>query len=129
MLTDERCRTGVVHFRLRVKLNTFFPRYGTRCKGLSGMGAQFSGSRQKSLHPVPRQDGGSCLSGQDLRGAAYFGRLTDPKAGFACGSMVRSFSFSRTCGAQSHMFVKKDGRFRPIGGEVHLPVEHRVRRV
>ncbi len=45
MLTGERCREDFAHFRLRVKLNTFFPRYGTRCKGLSGMGAQFSGSR------------------------------------------------------------------------------------
>jgi len=26
---------------------------------------------------------------QDVRSAAYFGLLTDPNAGFACGSMVR----------------------------------------
>jgi hypothetical protein len=29
----------------------------------------------------------------DLRGATYFYLLTDPKVSFACGSMVRSFSF------------------------------------
>jgi len=39
------------------------------------------------------------------------------------------FSFSRKFGSQSQISVKKNDRFRPIGGEVYLPVEHRVTRV
>jgi hypothetical protein len=27
-------------------------------------------------------------------------------------------SFSRTCGSLSHMFVKKNGLFRPAGGDI-----------
>jgi len=48
------------------------------------------------------------------------------EAGFACGSMVLLFSFSRTCGSRSHMFVKKNGLFRPAGREITFQVSDRV---
>ncbi len=35
-------------------------------------------------------------------------------------------SFSRTCGSVSHMFVKKDARFRPAGGETSFSRSDRV---
>ncbi len=38
-------------------------------------------------------------------------------------------SCSRTCGSQSHMFVNKDARFRPAGGETSFSRSDRVRRV
>jgi hypothetical protein len=47
-------------------------------------------------------------------------------AGFACGSMVLFRSFWKKSGAPSHFFSKKDGRFRPAGGEISFRVRDRV---
>ena len=48
------------------------------------------------------------------------------QAGFACGSMVLLFSFSRKVGSRSQLFGKKNGWFRPAGGKIPFPVSNRV---
>jgi hypothetical protein len=40
--------------------------------------------------------------------------------------MVHLLSFSQNICTQCKCFVKKDGFFRPAGGEIHLQVENRV---
>jgi len=45
------------------------------------------------------------------------GHLLPITAYFPCSSMVLRFSFSRTFGSRSQMFVKKNVPFRPAGGE------------
>ncbi len=54
---------------------------------------------------------------QELRGGACSGPVSDPNAGFACGSVVRCISFSGTCCTTCNMFLKKKKIFRPAGGE------------
>jgi hypothetical protein len=51
------------------------------------------------------------------------------KAGFACGSMVLFFFFTKNVAQSATFFVKKHGIFRPAGGEICFRVSDRVTRV
>jgi len=63
---------------------------------------------------------------QELRGAYSNCTFEKMKAVFACGSMVLLFSFSRKVGSRSQLFGKKNGRFRPAGGEISFQVSDRI---
>jgi hypothetical protein len=73
---------------------------------------------------------------QDVRGAACFGRLTNPNAGFAGGSVVLFCLFPHMFALCANICGKKDGIFHPAGGETRsasgdtpdVPT-HRVTRV
>jgi hypothetical protein len=57
----------------------------------------------------------------DLRGGDCSGLVPDPNAGFACGSVVLFYPFSRNCGSESHNFVKKIGNLPPCRRRTVLP--------
>jgi len=54
---------------------------------------------------------------ENVRGACPTGTFHPMKAGFACGSMVHFDLFSQNSCTVCNCFVKKDGIFRPAGGE------------
>jgi len=60
---------------------------------------------------------------------AYSGPLSDPNAGFACGSVVHYVFFSGTSCTLCKMFLKKKKIFRPAGGDIPSRVSDRVRPV
>jgi hypothetical protein len=51
-----------------------------------------------------------------LRGAAYFGLVTDPDVSFAGGRIGRFLAWSRTSGSESQMFVTRHVPCHPAGG-------------
>jgi hypothetical protein len=48
------------------------------------------------------------------------------EACFACGSMVLFYLFSQKFCTMCKIFVKKDGFFRPAGGDMSFQVRNRV---